>query len=113
MRGGGNAAIRAQAPEFLRLLRPRPNFSPRTSNMATHETTPLEFATPRYDSVSRLLHWLTLALLIAQYALGWFMPDVHGTAPPAGLQIWHVGVATTLFAVVPARPVSALLRATP
>jgi cytochrome b561 len=106
-------AMRAQAPEFLRVLCPRLNFSPRTSNMATQETTPLQFAPPRYDSVSRLLHWLTLALLIAQYALGWFMPDVNGTAPPAGLQIWHVGVGTTLLAVVAARLVWALLRPSP
>jgi len=39
-------AMRAQAPEFLRVLCPRLNFSPRTSNMATQETTPLQFAPP-------------------------------------------------------------------
>jgi cytochrome b561 len=81
--------------------------------MATQGTTPLQFANRRYDSVSRLLHWLTLALLISQYALGWFMPDVHGTAPSAGLQIWHVCVGTTLLTVVAARLVWALLRSSP
>ena len=70
-------------------------------------------ARSRYDSISRALHWMTLCLLIAQFGLGWFMPEVDGVKQPSGLIAWHVGVGTTLLIVVAARLLWAIIRPTP
>ena len=48
----------------------------------------------RYDTVARLLHWLIVALVIAQYAIGWTMPDVHRDTQPVGLIAAHLLVGT-------------------
>jgi cytochrome b561 len=38
----------------------------------------MQYATDsRYDLVARLLHWLIVALVAAQFVIGWTMPDVH------------------------------------
>jgi len=55
---------------------------------------------PRYDSVARLLHWLVVALVVAQFLIGWTMPEVHRNTQPVGLIAWHLGVGTTLIGVV-------------
>lgn len=57
--------------------------------------------TTRYDLLTRLFHWTMGLLIAAQFALGWTMPDVHGTAPPLGLVLLHVdlGVLLLLLAV--------------
>ncbi|MDR5751303.1 MULTISPECIES: cytochrome b/b6 domain-containing protein [unclassified Caballeronia] len=81
--------------------------------MVTRYRRPLRLANVRYDFVSRILHWLTLALVGAQYALGWLMPDVKGTTPPMGLQVWHMSLGTSLLLVVVLRLVWALYREAP
>jgi cytochrome b561 len=67
----------------------------------------------RYDTLSRALHWLTLLLLIAQFSLGWLMPNVDPMKTPIGLVAWHVGVGTSLLAVVALRLLWAALRRSP
>lgn len=67
----------------------------------------------RYDPLSRFLHWTVGLLIIAQFILGWTMPDVHGTAPPAGLIAWHVVLGTALIAVIAIRIVWAFVRRSP
>ncbi|MGF6973668.1 cytochrome b561 [Paraburkholderia sp. JPY465] len=56
--------------------------------------------TARYDGVSRFLHWLIVALVAAQFVLGWTMPDVHRDTKPVGLIAWHIVVGTSLLAVM-------------
>lgn len=53
-----------------------------------------------YGPVAKTLHWLIFALLTAQYALGWTMPDVHRDTKPEGLIAWHLGVGAAIIAVL-------------
>lgn len=55
---------------------------------------------PTYDGVARTLHWLVVALIAAQFILGWAMPDVHHDTLPVGLIAWHLAVGATLVLVV-------------
>ncbi|HIH2746201.1 cytochrome b [Burkholderia aenigmatica] len=57
----------------------------------------------RYDAVARLLHWLIVALIVAQYAIGWTMPDVHRDTQPIGLIAAHLLVGTALIAAMVCR----------
>lgn len=59
----------------------------------------------RYDRSAQLLHWLTVALLIAQFAIAWTMPDIHRGTQPAGLIAWHLSVGTAILAVVAVRAI--------
>jgi cytochrome b561 len=60
-------------------------------------------ATLRYDPVARSLHWLVVALVAAQFVLGWTMPDVHRDTQPVGLIAWHLVVGTALLAAMACR----------
>ena len=57
----------------------------------------------RYDGVARFLHWLIVALVAAQFVLGWTMPHVGRGTQPVGLVGAHVLVGTTLLAVMVCR----------
>ncbi|MFD1560982.1 cytochrome b [Paraburkholderia silviterrae] len=57
----------------------------------------------RYDAVARLLHWLVVALVGAQFVLGWTMPDVHRDTQPVGLIAAHLIVGTALLAAMALR----------
>jgi len=57
----------------------------------------------RYDVVARLLHWLIVALVVAQYLIGWTMPDVHRDTQPVGLIAAHLLVGTALVAAMVCR----------
>ncbi|WP_416338991.1 cytochrome b [Paraburkholderia sp. CNPSo 3076] len=60
-------------------------------------------ADSRYDLVARLLHWLVVALVAAQFVIGWTMPDVHRDTRPVGEIAWHLGVGTALVAAMVCR----------
>jgi cytochrome b561 len=81
--------------------------------LLTHQENRGYQAADRYDIGSRLLHWVTFALLVAQFLLGWFMPGTHSSAPPVGLQIWHIGVGTALLLLVIVRLAWAIFRSSP
>ncbi|WP_321873213.1 cytochrome b [Burkholderia ubonensis] len=55
--------------------------------------------TARHDRLTRLFHWSMVLLVAAQFAIGWTMPDVHGTAPPLGLVLLHVNLGVLLLLV--------------
>ncbi|CAB3809352.1 Cytochrome b561 [Paraburkholderia caffeinitolerans] len=57
----------------------------------------------RYDAPARLLHWLVVALVGAQFVLGWTMPDVHHDTQPVGLIAAHLIVGTSLIAAMALR----------
>lgn len=48
----------------------------------------------------RVLHWLIVALLIAQFAIAWTMPEIHRGTPPLGLVSWHLSVGLVILAVM-------------
>ncbi len=57
-------------------------------------------ASLQYGTTGKVFHWLIVALLIAQYLIGWFMPDIHrGMTPGAGM-IWHISIGTTILALM-------------
>lgn len=53
-----------------------------------------------YDPVARIAHWLTVLLVVAQFVLGWTMPDIHRGTEPVGLIAWHLVLGSTLLVVV-------------
>ncbi|WP_310629937.1 cytochrome b/b6 domain-containing protein [Paraburkholderia sp.] len=57
----------------------------------------------RYDLVARLLHWLVVLLVTAQFVIGWTMPDVHRDTQPVGEIAWHLGVGSALLAAMVCR----------
>ena len=56
-----------------------------------------------YDATARTLHWLTVLLIAMQFVIGWTMPDIHKGTQPVGLIAWHLGVGSTLLAVMVVR----------
>lgn len=54
----------------------------------------------RYPAVLRTLHWLIVALVIAQFAVAWTMPGIHRGTPPVGLVGWHLSIGTVILAVM-------------
>jgi cytochrome b561 len=56
---------------------------------------------------------LTVALLIAQFVLGWLMPNADSLQAPTGRVAWHVGVGTSLLLVIALRLIWAALRPQP
>jgi cytochrome b561 len=54
----------------------------------------------RYDLISRALHWLTFALVTAQFAVGWLMPEIGRGTRPDGLVGVHLALGASLLVVV-------------
>lgn len=51
----------------------------------------------QYGTPAKIFHWLIVALLAAQYPIGWFMPDIHrGMSPGAGMT-FHVSIGITIL----------------
>jgi cytochrome b561 len=52
-----------------------------------------------YDGVAKSLHWLIVALLIAQYIFAWTMPHIGRTVPKSILIDLHLWFGVTILAV--------------
>lgn len=87
-------ALRNAAPPFAFHVATRFNESPEGVAMSD---TPHQAA--RHDRLTRLFHWSMALLVAAQFAVGWTMPDVHGTAPPLGLVLLHVNLGVLLLLI--------------
>lgn len=53
-----------------------------------------------YGTTAKALHWLIVALLIAQYAIGWLMPDIHRDQLPGEPMMFHISVGFTILIVI-------------
>ena len=53
-----------------------------------------------YGPVARVAHWLTVLLILAQFIVGWTMPDIHKGTRPVGLIAWHLILGSTLLVIV-------------
>jgi len=62
-----------------------------------------------YSTTARMLHWLVALLVLAQFLLGWTMPDVKRGTLPEGLIAWHLSVGA---AIVLAMAMRVIWRAT-
>ena len=56
-----------------------------------------------YSPVAKSLHWLVVALIGAQLALGWLMPGARSTTPPDVLNNWHMSIGIVILAVIVVR----------
>jgi cytochrome b561 len=81
--------------------------------MNTQNTVNFRGTPARYDAVSRVLHWLSLLLLVAQFSLGWLMPDADSVKTPTGMVAWHIDIGTSLLAIFGARLVWVAMRRAP
>ncbi|WP_242140965.1 cytochrome b/b6 domain-containing protein, partial [Sphingomonas sp. TREG-RG-20F-R18-01] len=54
----------------------------------------------RYSIVARALHWLTVALVVAQFGVAWTMPEIGRGTRPTGLVAWHLSIGTTILVVI-------------
>jgi cytochrome b561 len=53
-----------------------------------------------YDPVAKVAHWVTFALVAAQFAVGWLMPEIGWGTEPTGLIGLHLALGATLFVVI-------------
>lgn len=56
-----------------------------------------------YDVGAKSFHWVTVALLGAQFVIGWIMPGVSRIAQPAGLISLHFSLGVTILAITALR----------
>jgi cytochrome b561 len=54
----------------------------------------------QYDNTAKVLHWLVVALLLAQYLIGWLMPDIHRGMKPGDAMTWHISVGIVILALI-------------
>lgn len=71
------------------------------------------FSVSKYDPFARLLHWLIVVLLAAQYVIGWTMPEIHRGTQPVGLIDIHLELGVSIIGVMIVRVVWRLLRKEP
>ncbi|CAM3102327.1 Cytochrome b561-like, cytochrome b561,Uncharacterized conserved protein,Prokaryotic cytochrome b561 [Sphingomonas antarctica] len=64
-----------------------------------------DFSPERYDGVARFLHWLTVLLLVTQFAIAWTMPEIGRGTRPLGLIAWHLSIGTAILTVILVRAV--------
>ena len=55
---------------------------------------------PHYGTTAKALHWLVMALLIVQYPLGEFMPDIHRGMTPGDAMTFHISFGITILALM-------------
>jgi cytochrome b561 len=56
-----------------------------------------------YGAPAKILHWLVVALLVIQYLIGWFMPDIHRGMAPGLAMTWHISIGTVILALIVVR----------
>ena len=53
-----------------------------------------------YGTTAKVFHWLVVALLLAQYLIGWLMPDIHRGMKPGDAMTWHISVGIVILALI-------------
>ncbi|MGO8919009.1 MAG: cytochrome b [Stellaceae bacterium] len=56
-----------------------------------------------YGATAKLFHWATAALLAAQFAVGWLMPDIKRGMQPERLMNLHLSIGLVILALMTAR----------
>ncbi len=54
----------------------------------------------QYGTTAKIFHWLVLALLIVQYPLGKFMPDIHRGMKPGDAMTFHISFGITILVLI-------------
>ena len=53
-----------------------------------------------YGPTAKVFHWLVVALLLIQFPIGWFMPDIHGGMKPGNAMVLHVSFGITILVLI-------------
>jgi cytochrome b561 len=53
-----------------------------------------------YGTTAKIFHWLIVALLLIQFPIGWFMPDIHGGMKPGNAMMFHVSFGITILVLI-------------
>jgi cytochrome b561 len=53
-----------------------------------------------YGTTAKVFHWLIVALLVVQYPIGWFMPDIHRGAQLGSAMVLHVSFGLTILTLI-------------
>jgi cytochrome b561 len=54
----------------------------------------------QYGTTAKVFHWLIVALLLAQYPIGWLMPDIHRGMKPGGAMTFHVSFGMVILVLI-------------
>jgi cytochrome b561 len=54
----------------------------------------------QYGPTAKVLHWLIVALLLVQYAIGWLMPDIHRGMKPGAAMTFHISFGITMLVLI-------------
>lgn len=57
----------------------------------------------QYGTPAKIFHWLIVALLAAQYPIGWFMPDIHAGMSPGAAMTFHLSIGLVILALTALR----------
>jgi cytochrome b561 len=53
-----------------------------------------------YGTTAKVFHWLIVALLLVQYPIGWFMPDIHRDMKPGAAMTLHISFGTVILMLI-------------
>ena len=53
-----------------------------------------------YGTTAKVLHSLTVVLLIIQYMIGWLMPDIHRDMKPGDMMTLHISIGITILSII-------------
>ena len=53
-----------------------------------------------YGTTAKVFHWLGVALLVVQYPLGKFMPDIHRGMTPGDAMTFHISFGITILVLM-------------
>ena len=54
----------------------------------------------QYGTTAKVFHWLIVALLVVQYAIGWLMPDIHRNMKPGAPMTFHISIGATILLLI-------------
>ena len=54
----------------------------------------------QYGTTAKVFHWLIVALLLAQYPIGWLMPDIHRGMQPGAAMTFHVSFGMVILVLI-------------
>jgi cytochrome b561 len=54
----------------------------------------------QYGTTAKVFHWLIVALLLAQYPIGWLMPDIHRGLKPGAAMTFHVSFGMVILVLI-------------
>jgi cytochrome b561 len=66
-----------------------------------------------YSPLAKTLHWLTVLVLVVQYALGWLMPHLRRNTIPSSLNNLHMSFGFVVLVIIVVRLVVRLKEGAP